>query len=141
MISAIFLIVVLALLGAAMAKFSMMQHVSAAQDYQGVRAYLAAQSGLEWATYRMLDPDSAPSATLPSCWSGSAIITLAQDLAPFSTTVTCSASTTTEDIKSIAIYRLTATASFGTAGTQNYVERQIETTVSRCATATSPYTC
>ena len=141
MVSAIFLIVVLALLGAAMAKFSIMQHASSTQDYQGVRLYLAAQSGLEWGLYRILEPDSAASATLPSCWSGSATVTLAQDLAPFSTSVTCSATTTTEDDKSIATYLLVATAASGTAGTQHYVERQVQTTVTRCSTSTSPYTC
>lgn len=141
MVSAIFLIVVLALLGAAMAKFSIMQHASSTQDYQGVRLYLAAQSGLEWGLYRILEPDSTPGATLPSCWSGSATVTLAQDLAPFTTTVTCSATLTTEDSMSVATYKLSATASYGLAGAQTYVERQLETTVTRCATSSSPYTC
>lgn len=141
MISAIFLIVVLALLGAAMAKFSIMQHTSSAQDYQGVRAYLAAQSGLEWGLYRILDPDSPASATLPSCWAGSATVTLAQDLSSFATSVTCDATVTTEDVMNITTYRLVATAAFGNPGTQHYVERQVETTVTRCSTSTTPFTC
>ena len=141
MISAIFLIVVLALLGTAMAKFSMMQHTTSTQDYQGVRVYQAAQAGIEWGLYRILDPDTTPSATLPSCWAGNATVTLAQDLASFTTTVACTVTSTTEDTQNISTYRLVATASLGTAGTQNYVERQVETTVTRCSTNISPFTC
>jgi MSHA biogenesis protein MshP len=141
MMSAIFLIVVLALLGAAMAKFSVMQHTSSTLDFEGVRAYQAARAGIEWGLYRILDPDAAPSATLPACWSGNATITLAEDLAPFATTVSCSAFSTTEDTNNITTYRITATASQGTAGTQHYIERQVQTTVSRCGTATLPFTC
>lgn len=133
MISAIFLIVVLALLGAAMAKFSIMQHTTSTQDYQGVRAYLAAQSGVEWGLYRVLDPDAAPS--LPACWSGSASVTLGGDLAGFSTGVSCTQTASTdEDGNSVAVYSIVATASIGSAGTQNYVERQVQTTITRCLT-------
>ncbi len=141
MMSAIFLIVVLALLGAAMAKFSIMQHTSSTLDFEGVRAYQAARAGIEWGLYRMLEPDTVPSATLPSCWAGSATITLAEDLAPFTTTASCNASATTEDTNNITTYRITATASQGTAGTQHYIERQVETTVSRCRAMASPFTC
>lgn len=141
MTSAIFIIVVLALLGAAMAKFAMMQHTTSTQDYQGVRAYHAARSGIEWGLYRILDPDSAPSASLPGCWAGNATVTLAQDLAAFNVIVSCSATVTTEDSQNISTYRLQATASIGSTGTQHYVERQIESTVTRCSTSTAPFTC
>lgn len=141
MMSAIFLIVVLALLAAGMAKFALMQHTSSTLDLQGVRAYQAARAGLEWGLYRILDPDSAASATLPTCWAGGASVTLAQDLAPFTTSVTCSATSTTEDAQNISVYRLVATAFQGTAGTPHYVERQLEINVSRCATASAPFTC
>ncbi|MFN0318436.1 MAG: agglutinin biogenesis protein MshP [Burkholderiales bacterium] len=141
MMSAIFLIVVLALLGAAMAKFSIMQHTSSTLDFEGVRAYQAARAGIEWGLYRILDPDTAPSATLPSCWAGSANVTLGGDLSPFTTLVSCTSASTTEDTDNITVYRIVATASQGTAGTQNYIERQVESTVSRCATPAAPFTC
>lgn len=141
MMSAIFLVVVLALLAAGMAKFTLVQHTTSTLDLQGTRALQAARAGVEWGLYRILDPDTTPSAVLPSCWAGSASITLAQDLAPYSTTVSCSAVSTTEDSNNITTYRIIATASLGTAGTQYYVERQLDTTVTRCATSTSPFTC
>lgn len=47
-IAAIFLVVVLAALGAFMLTFSNTQQLTSAQDVQGTRAYWAARAGLEW---------------------------------------------------------------------------------------------
>ncbi|MBB1074276.1 hypothetical protein HUU62_07585 [Rhodoferax sp. 4810] len=47
-IAAIFLVVVLAALGAFMVTFSNTQQLTSAQDVQGSRAYWAARAGLEW---------------------------------------------------------------------------------------------
>ena len=47
-IAAIFLLVVLAALGAFMLTFSNTQQLTSAQDVQGTRAYWAARAGLEW---------------------------------------------------------------------------------------------
>lgn len=47
-IAAIFLVVILAALGAFMLTFSNTQQLTSAQDLQGTRAYWAARSGLEW---------------------------------------------------------------------------------------------
>jgi MSHA biogenesis protein MshP len=48
--SAVFLLVVLAGLGAYMLSFSNVQHLASAQDLLGTRAYWAARAGLEWGT-------------------------------------------------------------------------------------------
>ena len=47
-IAAVFLVVVLAALGAFMLTFSNTQQLTSAQDLQGTRAYWAARAGLEW---------------------------------------------------------------------------------------------
>lgn len=47
-IAAIFLLVVLAAMGAFMLTFSNTQQLTSAQDVQGTRAYWAARAGLEW---------------------------------------------------------------------------------------------
>jgi MSHA biogenesis protein MshP len=52
-VSAIFILVVLSVLGAAMVTLSTSQHLGSAQDVQGVRAYLAARSGAEWGMYQV----------------------------------------------------------------------------------------
>ncbi len=55
-VSAIFLIVVLAALGVGIVVFSKAQQASSAYDVQGSRAYQAARAGLEWALYRRDSP-------------------------------------------------------------------------------------
>lgn len=54
LISAIFLLVVLAALGAAIVNISTVQHTSSALDVQGARAYQSAKAGIEWALYQEL---------------------------------------------------------------------------------------
>jgi len=49
LVSAVFIITVLALLGSYMLKIGTVQHVSTALSAQGIRAHFAAVSGLEWA--------------------------------------------------------------------------------------------
>ena len=53
-VSAIFLLVVLSLLGSLMLTFSTVQHITGAQDVQGSRAYQAARAGIEWGLYQLL---------------------------------------------------------------------------------------
>jgi len=135
-VSAVFILVVLASLAAALVNVSTMQHASAALDLQGVRAYQAARSGIEWGVYRILDPQGAPSATLPGCWASPESLPLAQDLAPFAVSVACSGpASTTELDRTIGVYRISASATFGTANTPNRVSRTVEVTVSRCIDA------
>ncbi len=55
-VTAIFLVVVLAALGAFLVVVSTTQHISSAVDLEGSRAYWAARSGLDWGAYRVLDP-------------------------------------------------------------------------------------
>lgn len=53
-VSAIFLLVVLAGLGAAMLNVATVQHTESALDVQGARAYQAARAGVEWGLYQQL---------------------------------------------------------------------------------------
>jgi MSHA biogenesis protein MshP len=58
--TAIFLLVILALLGAFMISLSSTQNVTSAQDVQGFkRAYQAARGGMEWALYNLKLPATA----------------------------------------------------------------------------------
>jgi len=51
LVSAIFIITVLALLGSYMLKIASVQHLSAGLSTQGVRAHFAAVSAMEWAAW------------------------------------------------------------------------------------------
>lgn len=127
-VSAIFLIVVLATLGALMVTFSTVQHATVAQDVQGARAYQAARAGVEWGLYRVLRPNSA------SCTGGAGTsLNFGGTLSGFAVTVVCEATGPVDDEgKNITHYTITATAANGVAvGAADYIERRVEVTLER----------
>jgi MSHA biogenesis protein MshP len=151
LITAIFLVVVLAALGAYMVIFTGLQQATMQADVLGVRAYHAARAGAEWAMYQALDPDNtiAPGATsFAACPTGT-INTLGGSLSPFTVVVACTSSDHTEAGRSLRVFAITATAcNSGTCPSGSpptgYVERQIAVTVVRCKdpTAAAPqYEC
>ncbi|HEY8606815.1 MAG TPA: agglutinin biogenesis protein MshP [Noviherbaspirillum sp.] len=83
LISAIFLLVVLAVLGAAIVQVSTAQHIGSALDLQGARAYQAARAGIEWGLFRELEQNACPGA--PASFQPPATT----DLGQFTVTVTC----------------------------------------------------
>lgn len=66
--SAIFLLVILAALGAFIVNISTGQHASQALDISGERAYQAAYAGREWARYQINALSACPAST---AWGGS----------------------------------------------------------------------
>ena len=62
-LSAIFILVVLAALGAFILNISAGQQIGSALDVQGVRAYQAARAGIEWGLYRQLQAGSCAAPT------------------------------------------------------------------------------
>lgn len=144
-VSAIFLLVVLAALGAFMVTFSSSQHAATAIDIQSVRAYQAARAGVEWAMHQVLDLDPVngnyPAAdALPPCPAGAfpSAGFAGTVLAGFTTTVSCTRTTYTEGAKNIAMYAITATANSGAPGTPYYVERQVTVTATKCKDPDAP---
>lgn len=136
LVSAIFLLVVLTVLGAAIMRLSTTQSISSAQDVQGSRAYHAARAGIEWAVYQVMSPDINPT-VLSDCPSATNMT-----IDGFTVTVQCARSPAFPNnfqeagtIRSIAVYQLTSTANSGGAvGSVGYVERQIQVRVSKCVT-------
>ena len=123
LISAVVLIVVFALLGAAIVSLSTTHQISSARDLFGSRAYFAAKAGIEWGAYQVLQSGScAASSTLPSL-SGSA--------AGFTVAVTCTRSGPIDEAgSSVFVYQITSTASIGTLGAAGYAERQLQAVLS-----------
>lgn len=121
-VSAIFLLVVLAFLGVGMTMFSTNQHQSEAMDVLGARAYQAARAGIEWAAYNVaLSPASAVTpATCATNLSG-----LGGVLSNFSVAVSCSTASAVEGASTIWIYDVTSTATAGIAGGPDYIERVV----------------
>jgi MSHA biogenesis protein MshP len=123
LISAVFLVVVLALLGAMIVSLSTTQHVSSARDLLGSRAYFAARAGIEWGSYQVLQSGGcAASSTLPAL-TGSAT--------GFTVIVDCTASGPFDEAgSSVRVYRITSTASTGTLGALDHAERQLQAVIS-----------
>ena len=123
-VAAIFLLVVLAALGAFVLTISNAQHMTSAQDLQGARAYQAARSGIEWGAYQVVRNSSCAAST-PISPGGT--------LGGINVAVVCTSAgwTYTEAGNSVTLYQITATASQGTLGSASYVERQIQATVAK----------
>jgi MSHA biogenesis protein MshP len=156
LIAAIFLLVVLALMGTLIVSITSMQSASGQLDLSGVRAYQAARAGTEWAAYEVLDPDNAlnPAScspvVMPSCpTSPTNLSSLVGTLSSFTVSVTCAqAADTTESNRNVRVFQIVATACNQPSGgscpnaspTSGYVERRLEGTFSKCkdSTATAP---
>lgn len=123
LISAIFLLVVIAALGTFAVTLSTTQQQSAALDVLGSRAYQAARAGIEWGAYQALANTSCSNTTtLPA---------LPNTLSTFSVTVDCTSSAASEASATVTMYQLTSTAKQGTPATPNYVERQMSVEIAK----------
>ncbi len=125
LISAIFLVVVIAALGLFTVTISTTQQQSSAMDALGSRAYQAAKAGIEWSVYQITNPAvGATCATLvqPTMPAGT-------QLSLFTVTVDCSSTAWTEGAVSLSVYQLTSTAQTGVLGSSGYFERQLQVTI------------
>ena len=103
LVAALFLILVIAGVIAAMARLSVTQHSTTSLAIQQARAYEAAQAGLEWGIYRALvDGDCSPSKLFT--------------LDGMQVTVRCGLSD---------FYELEATAQWGLPGSPDHAYRQL----------------
>lgn len=137
--AAIFLVVILAALGAYAVNISTLQQASSAQDVQGARAYQMARAGVEWAAFQVLAPGTANLGNCPA--SPSSLV-----MEGFTVSVSCTRSADFFEQgtdHTIAMYDIVATATFGTVGTAGYIERQVQVTLSKCraSDAATPYQC
>lgn len=160
-VTAIFLIVVLGLLGVFIVAVVGLQQQSQALDVQGVRAYQAARAGIEWGAFQVLDPSHSGVSALANCAAVSPIPLpdcpatpthlsgLGGSLSMFTVTVQCTLrATTTEGNRRVRVYEIVATACnqpnagscLGTTPGTGYVARSITATLSKCrySTATLP---
>jgi len=131
MITAIFLILVIAVLGAYIASVATTQHTTASLDLQGAKAYQAAYAGIQWGAYQSLR--SAP------CVTGSTSFALAGGLSGFAVKVDVLNYSYTESGVTRNMCRITSTgcnfpvgnSCTGNQGNGYYVERQIEATIDK----------
>lgn len=141
LVSALFVLVVLAALGATLAQVSLRQQLGSASELEAARAYQAARAGLEWGAFQVLR-NPAPPAAAPGCF-GSTSFTIA-GLSGFTVTVSCTrtpgSGTLADGATTLAFFQLVANACNAPSGgacpssgtpQATYVERQLVRTVSR----------
>lgn len=112
LVQAVFILVVLGLLGVVMMRMIGVQSSTSVFALQGARAYQAARSGLEWGAARAAVGDPC-----------SDTFTIDN----FTVDVTCSSQPFSEgSIGPYDVYRINATAEYGSYGSPDYVSRRAE---------------
>jgi MSHA biogenesis protein MshP len=127
-VTAIFLIVILAALAGFAARIFSVQQQSSGLDVLGSQAYAAAQSGIDWGAYQALRSSACALSTNLAMPAGPS--------AAFTVTVTCNQTTHNEAGSTVTMYSLVSTACNqpaagvcpGAPG-DSYVERQVTATV------------
>ncbi|MCI0401390.1 MAG: pilus assembly protein MshP [Gammaproteobacteria bacterium] len=124
-VAALFLIVVLAALGAFMVTISSTQQYTATFSIEGTRGFFAAESGLEWAVKTALDTPAAL-----NCGGAGPTFTLSGGTTNgFNINVTCAVTAVTEGAAAYSVYALTVTAARGITGSADYTSRTIRANV------------
>lgn len=122
LVGAIFILVSLAGVGAAMLNISAAHQATSTFALLGSRAYHAARSGTEWAVYDAVTNGGCPAATF-SLNEGAT--------AGFDVQVTCTSSAHTEGVSSQTILQIESTAEYGSFGDRDYVARTLSATIVR----------
>lgn len=126
-VTAIFLVVVLALLGAFIISVTGLQQSGVVQDLLGSRAYQAARAGIEWGAFRTIQNNTCAATALT--FTGTV-------LDGFTTTVACTRTAVNEGGTTVNVDEYTSTACnqppcpAGAPG-KNYSERRLRIVVSR----------
>lgn len=145
LVAAIFVLVVLALIGAFMVTIGSVQRTTVSQAVQASRASHAARSGIEWSIAQALNVASraatcgGPPPPNPTTAPVLPPLTLTgPGLDGFAVTVTCNYSRHQERNECFNVYRITARAQSGAFGDPHYVSRDLETRVTDYVSGASP---
>lgn len=137
LVTAIFLLVVIAALGTFALTLSTTQQQSAAMDVLGARAYQASRVGIEWAAHQVLRNSAAgfeQACTTNPGGTSQPVTPLPNTLQNFSVLATCTSTAVSDVGVPLMVYQITSTASGvggAAVGSQNYIERQISVTIAQ----------
>jgi len=117
LVQAIFILVVLGMLGVYMVSLSTVQQATTTQAYLQAKVYQASRSGLEWGIRQVV--------VNSNCWANS---NFTVDQVPVA--VSCQVvGGYTEGATSYKVYQLTSTANFATLASPDYVSRTLQVTI------------
>lgn len=133
--TAIFVIVILAALGAFMVTIGSGQQVGLAQDVTGMRVLQAARAGSEWGVHQALNTSGAFRTSCNGGIAAPVTISSLQGMDGISVKVECSSATYNEGASTLLSYQIVATACNSAAcpntvsPSSQYVERRISALV------------
>ena len=122
LITALFLLIVVALLSVYLVTFRNVQQSTVFYAQQGARAMQAAHAGIEWGIYE--------SVVNGNCIANPPFTASGNTLSAYNITVNCTSSAHDEAGVPIITYVLTSSAQTGNYGTLDYVYRSLRATVS-----------
>lgn len=135
LVAAVFILVVLAALGAFMVTIGEVERATTVGAAQGARAYQAAQAGIEWGIYGALNNRAATCGGAPSTPTTNTIAAAA-GLNGFTVDVVCSytdeqengitGSSAPQTAGFFKVFTIAATATFGTFGTPDFFSRSLQ---------------
>jgi len=129
LIVAIFIMLILGMMGSYMVSTSVMQRQTTDYALQGARVYKAAQSGIQWAAYQIFN-----GGWNAACGAGAGITTnlalTANGLNGFNAAVTCGWVQHTDQGNNFCVFRVNVIAEFRQFGQPDYVSRRLEAVIS-----------
>jgi MSHA biogenesis protein MshP len=120
LVSAVFLLVVLAALGAYAVRLNTLQQQTVTGSLRAAQAFSAARAGAAWGAYRAVNSGACASGTL-NLTEGAA--------AGFRVSVQCTESTHVEGTATVRVFVLDVRAEAGAYGAPDYVSRRLQTKV------------
>ena len=121
-VMAVFILVVLSMLGSYMVKLSGVQHATSTYAIQGARAYQSAKAGVGWAVAKISAGGACSHLTSASPMSFA-------DINGFLVTLSCSSQGFSEGMDNFVVYKITALSEFGAYNSANYVSRTVEVSI------------
>lgn len=121
-VMAIFVLVVLGLLGGYMVRMAGVQLSTFNQTLLGARAYQAAHAGIEWSIARISNGGSCTDVNAQTAMSFAG-------LNGFSVRLNCSSEHYSEADKNLTVYRINALSQFGSYSSSEYVARELQVSI------------
>jgi MSHA biogenesis protein MshP len=124
LVSAIFLLVVLAGLGVYAVRLNTLQQQTVTAGLRAAQAFEAARAGVEWGAYRALNAGVCAASTLNLTEGATA---------GFRVSVECSQSTHAEGASTVRVFVFDVRAESGIYGGPDYVSRRVQTKITDAA--------
>jgi MSHA biogenesis protein MshP len=116
LVGAIFLLVIVSLLGIYLVNITGVQRQTTIMALQSARAYQAANAGIEWGVERIVNATNCAAST-----------TLSPNINNFTVQVSCSLlGSYSEGLNTVNVYQLTAQSEYGSYGDPSYVSRTLQ---------------